>query len=119
MRHRGYTVGFTVRNDGSYLMSQANTRDLLDDLRAVVADAEALLNATAGDVSDRARQARDKAAETVERARANLAEIEGDLSARAKAMADEANGFVRDNPWQAVGIAAAAGLVIGVLLARR
>jgi ElaB/YqjD/DUF883 family membrane-anchored ribosome-binding protein len=27
--------------------------------------------------------------------------------------------YVRDNPWQAVSIAAAAGLVVGVLVARR
>lgn len=100
-------------------MTTTPARDLMDDLRAVVADAEALLAATAGDVSERARQARQKAAESVEKARANLAELEGDLKARAKAMADEATEYVRENPWQSVGIAAAVGVVIGVLLGRR
>jgi len=100
-------------------MSHATPRDLIDDLRAVVADAEALLEATAGDVGDRARQAHRKATETVERARASLKEVEGDLSAKARAMADDATEYVRDNPWQSVGIAAAVGVVIGVLLARR
>jgi ElaB/YqjD/DUF883 family membrane-anchored ribosome-binding protein len=100
-------------------MNHAPARDLIDDLRAVVADAEALLAATAGDVSERARQARHKAAESVEKARANLEELEGDLKAKAKAMADDATEYVRDNPWQSVGIAAAVGVVIGVLLGRR
>jgi ElaB/YqjD/DUF883 family membrane-anchored ribosome-binding protein len=100
-------------------MTQAYTRDLIDDLRAVISDAEALLSATAGDVSERAQQAHHKATESVERARANLKQLEGDLTAKAKAMADDATEYVSDNPWQSVGIAAAIGVVIGVLLARR
>lgn len=100
-------------------MSEVNTRTLIDDLRAVVADAEALVAATAGDVSERARSARHKASESVENARKRLADLEHDLKRRAKAAADDATQYVQDNPWQSVGIAAAVGVVIGVLLGRR
>ena len=57
-------------------MTHASTRKLMDDLRTVVADAEALLSATAHDASDRARDARSAPAESVEQARKRLEELE-------------------------------------------
>lgn len=46
-----------------------------------------------------------------------------DGSARAQRSArhalDAGDGYLRDQPWQAVGIAAAAGLIVGFLVARR
>lgn len=37
----------------------------------------------------------------------------------AKEVMNAGDGYVRDQPWQAVGIAAVAGLAVGVLVARR
>jgi ElaB/YqjD/DUF883 family membrane-anchored ribosome-binding protein len=37
----------------------------------------------------------------------------------AKDVMNAGDGYVRDQPWQAVGIAAAAGVVVGFLFARR
>ena len=104
---------------GFNLMSETTTHTLIDDLRAVVSDAEALLAATAGDSSDVTKKVRHKAAASLDRAKASLEHIEEDLKERAKAMADDATDYVRENPWQSIGIAAAAGIVIGVLLGRR
>jgi ElaB/YqjD/DUF883 family membrane-anchored ribosome-binding protein len=100
-------------------MSEVTAGKLVDDLRVLVADAEALLAATAGDLSDRAKAARRKAAESIENGRARLEELESDLAARAEAVAADATEYVRENPWQSVGIAAAVGLFVGVLLGRR
>jgi ElaB/YqjD/DUF883 family membrane-anchored ribosome-binding protein len=100
-------------------MSEPSTRKLMEDLRTVVADAEALLNATAHDASDKARDARQRATGSVEQARKRLEELEADLAARAKAAADDAGRYVKDNPWQSIGIAAGVGVVIGLILARR
>jgi ElaB/YqjD/DUF883 family membrane-anchored ribosome-binding protein len=100
-------------------MSTASTQKLMDDLRQIVEDAEALVEATAHDASDRARQARERATGSVGQARVRLQELEADLRHRAKAAADDAGRYVRDNPWQSIGIAAAVGAVVGVLVARR
>jgi len=100
-------------------MSEVSIETLMEDLRSVAADAEALLAATAGDVSDRAKNARQRATHSVENARARLSLFEADLQERAKAIADDATHYVRDNPWQSVGIAAAVGVFVGVLLGRR
>ncbi len=47
----------------------------------------------------------------------------GDTAARLRGQAQQVgkrtDGFVRDNPWQALGIAALAGLVVGIVAARR
>ena len=100
-------------------MSDSSTKRLMEDLRTVVADAEALLNATAHEATGKANDARKRAAESVEQARARLNELEDELKKRAQAAADDANRYVRDNPWQSIGIAAAVGVVVGLMLGRR
>jgi ElaB/YqjD/DUF883 family membrane-anchored ribosome-binding protein len=100
-------------------MAEASTRKLMDDLRTVVADAEALMHATAGDAGAEVREARDRAAESLERARRRLESLEAEVKARAREAAEDVDRHVRDNPWQSVGVAAAVGFVIGLLVSRR
>ena len=38
---------------------------------------------------------------------------------KAKEAGQATDAYVRENPWQAVGIAAGAGLLIGMLISRR
>jgi ElaB/YqjD/DUF883 family membrane-anchored ribosome-binding protein len=100
-------------------MSDTSTRQLIDDLHAVVTEAEALLSATVHSTDERAHAVRERAAAGMEQARARLEELEQEFGAQAKAVAKDAGRYVRENPWQSVGLAAAAGVVIGVLLGRR
>ena len=90
---------------------------LVEDLKAVVADAEELLKATASQTGVRITAARAKAEESLKAAKVRLAEEE--VMAKTKAAAKAADGYVRANPWQAVGITAAVGLILGILAARR
>ena len=100
-------------------MGQVSTEKLMDDLRAVVADAEELLKATANQTGERIAAARGKAEESVKAAKARLAEQEAEVMAKTKAAAQATEDYVRANPWKAVGIAAAVGLILGLLAARR
>ena len=100
-------------------MNEASTAKLIDDLRLVVADAEALLAASANDASAPARTVRGQASAAAERARARLGELESEFRTRASAAAEDAGRLVRENPWQSLGVAAAVGVVVGVLLGRR
>jgi ElaB/YqjD/DUF883 family membrane-anchored ribosome-binding protein len=95
------------------------TEKLFADLQAVVRDAEALLKATTGVAGDKVQEVRSRAEETVKQARARIDSLEGDAIRSAKEMAGAAEGYVRDNPWQAVGVAAGVGLLLGLLLSRR
>lgn len=100
-------------------MAQASTGKLMDDLRAVVQDAEALMSATTDDAGAGVREARARAADSLEAARLRLEELEAEVKSRAQDAAGEANRYVRENPWQSIGIAAAVGFVVGLLVSRR
>jgi ElaB/YqjD/DUF883 family membrane-anchored ribosome-binding protein len=96
-----------------------NTQKLVADLRVVIADAEELLRATAGQAGEKIAAARERAQASLSVARAKLADAERVLVDRSKQAAYAADEYVQDNPWTAVGIAAGIGLVIGLLIGRR
>jgi ElaB/YqjD/DUF883 family membrane-anchored ribosome-binding protein len=48
-----------------------------------------------------------------------LQDFQDDAVDRAKAAARVTDDFARDNPWQAMGAAAALGFLVGVLISRR
>lgn len=92
---------------------------LAEDLHMVVEDAESLLKATAGQAGEKIQELRAKAQESVAAVRERLTKVEEAAMHQAKAAAAKGNAYVHENPWAAIGIAAGAGLLIGMLLARR
>ncbi len=98
---------------------QVTTDKLLEDLQTVVADAEALLKATASQAGEKVQEARAKAEESLAAARERLADVQDDAMRQARELVTEGEAYVRENPWQAVGIAAGVGLLVGLLLSRR
>lgn len=101
------------------MAAEQSMDQLVADLQTVIRDAESLLKATAAQTGDKIEEARERAEESLRKAKARLAEVEQDALARAEQLAGEAEAYVRDNPWQAVAWAAGAGLVLGLLLGRR
>ena len=104
-------------------MSEANVERLLDDVRKVIVDVEELLRATAGQagekVSEKVGEARTRAERTLHAARSRLESLEDQTTARARRAAGEADKYVRDNPWQSIGIAAGVAFLVGILVSRR
>jgi ElaB/YqjD/DUF883 family membrane-anchored ribosome-binding protein len=102
-------------------MSEATDvrEQLAVDLKAMIADAEELLNATAGATGDRIGAARARAQATLSAARQKLAGIDDAVIDQAKEAARTADEYVKEHPWGAVGIAAVAGLLLGVMLSKR
>jgi len=84
------------------------TNNLMDDLRAVIADAEEVLRATADQAGPRVQEARERAEESLRSARERLEGTGRRLDAQ-----------VREHPWAAVGVAAGIGLIVGILLSRK
>lgn len=101
------------------MSSDTSSERLMDDLRAVIEDAETLLRATSGQAGDKVQQAREKAEESIRGARERLGALEGDLAQRASDAARDADRYVRDKPWQALAIAAGAAFVVGLIMGRR
>ncbi len=100
-------------------MTTAHKEKLMSDLKLVIADAEELLKLTAGEVGDKAAEMRKRMQSRMEQAKADLASLQEMAITRAKDAGKAADAYVHENPWQAVGIAAGAGLVIGLLISRR
>jgi ElaB/YqjD/DUF883 family membrane-anchored ribosome-binding protein len=92
---------------------------LIEDLHAVIRDAEGLLGATASQAGEKVAAARARAEESVREAKARLSGVEDELLKGARVLAEDAEQYVRANPWQSVGIAAGVGLALGLLLNRR
>lgn len=100
-------------------MESVTSEKLMQDMRLVVADAEDLLKATAGQTGERIEKIRAKAEESLRTARNRMqiaAKAAQETTTEAARSVDEQ---VRSNPWTAVGIAAGVGLVIGIILGRR
>jgi ElaB/YqjD/DUF883 family membrane-anchored ribosome-binding protein len=89
---------------------------LADELRNVVNQAEALLNAIGQDKDEALDALRERVYESLDTAKARLADIEVQASKATRRAAVAAESWVRDNPWTAVAIGASVGLVIGALL---
>jgi ElaB/YqjD/DUF883 family membrane-anchored ribosome-binding protein len=92
---------------------------LAADMKAVIADAEELLKATAGVAGEKVGEARARAEETLRTLKTRLADLDDVAVARARQAARAADDYVHEHPWGAIGIAAVAGLLVGVLVARR
>ena len=92
---------------------------LVDDFATVLAEAEDMLKRAAAETGDKARDLRAQVETKLLRAKLRLQEIEGEAVDRAKDAARATDDYVHDNPWQAIGIAAAIGVLVGLLMSRR
>lgn len=95
------------------------TNTLVDDLKTVMRDAEALIKATSAQTGEKIQEVRAKAEESLRQARERLSVIEKQALQHAREVADATEEYVRENPWQSLGIAAGVGLVLGLLISRR
>ena len=103
----------------SQAANDVSKEKLVADLKVVVADAEELLRATASQAGEKVSAARERIQASLATAKVKLGEAERALLEKTKLAAKATDDYVRENPWQAVGIAAMAGLVLGILISRR
>ena len=97
----------------------ANRDRLVEDMRSVIADAEDLLRATANQAGEKIGVARERIQESLQQAKTKLAEVQAIVTERSKEAAQYTDEYVRENPWRAIGVAAAIGLLLGILMSRR
>lgn len=88
----------------------ATSDQLIRDVRTVVQDAEELIKATAGEITESTREARAKLAGALVVAKETCNKLENQGRA-----VDE---FIHENPYPAIGAAFVLGLVIGVIAVR-
>jgi len=92
---------------------------LAREFQDFIADVEDLAKATSSLTGEELARARAKLGKRVAAAKESVEAIGGAISDRAQNAARTTDSYVREHPWQAVGIGAALGLLLGVTLARR
>jgi ElaB/YqjD/DUF883 family membrane-anchored ribosome-binding protein len=97
----------------------ANKDKLVSDLKVVISDTEELLRATAGAAGDKVGEIRERLGVRLRDAKERVLDLEAAVVDKTKAAARATDDFVHEQPWKAVGVAAALGLALGVLIGRR
>ena len=107
-----------TKNDGIDLAHQwrSATGQEVSDLMTDVQD---LLGRVAHVADPEISRLRKKVEGALAGAKTALADGRNSVRRQAQEAVHAGDTYVRDQPWQAVGIAAAAGLLIGFLVARR
>ena len=95
------------------------SEEVIADFKTVVADAEALLNATVNQGDEKLAKIRGKAEESLRIVKTRIEDAQAELLARTKAAAKATDAYVHDNPWKAVGVGAGVGFLLGLLIGRR
>ncbi|HLX23534.1 MAG TPA: DUF883 family protein [Usitatibacter sp.] len=101
------------------MRTQANPSPIERDIQNVVADTQELLKTMENEGGAQFDAARERARSTIASARQTLGELQKNVQDSARMAIDTTDGYVRSNPWQAVGISAAVGAVVGFLISRR
>src|ERR1700730_18214796 len=91
-------------------------KSTVKDFSDALDDANTLLREAVAETGERASDLRSQVAAKLRSAKLKLQDLQDDAVDRAKAAARVTDDFVRDNPWHAMGAAAALGFLVGVLI---
>ena len=104
------SVSETARGAGDYANGQVNNfLENVEDLTKALRDI---------DTPDIAK-VRAKVKIALAAAKSAMADAAGQLRDQAQQVGKRTDSFVRDNPWQVIGIAALVGLAVGIFASRR
>ncbi len=92
---------------------------LVSDIKSAISEAEDMLGATADQAGEKIANLRGRIKVRLADAKIRLADAEEVLRTKTVAAAKATDEFVHESPWTAIGIAAGAGLLIGMLISRR
>ena len=110
--------GATIRGAARDAARQARTA-ANQEVRRLIADVEDLIRRV-GDAADpEVARLRAKVESAVASTKSAISEGAEQVQRQAKEALQAGDRYVRDQPWEAIGIAAIAGLAIGFLVGRR
>jgi ElaB/YqjD/DUF883 family membrane-anchored ribosome-binding protein len=92
---------------------------LVKDFSDVLVEAETLLKQAAKESGEKATDLRSQVETKLRSAKLKLQELQDEAIDNARAAARVTDDYVHDNPWQAIGVAAAVGLLVGLVIGRR
>ena len=104
------SVADTAKGAGEYANGQVNSfLDNVEDLTRALRDVD----------SPDIAKVRAKVKMALSAAKSAMADTASQLRDQAQQVGKRTDTFVRDNPWQVIGIAALVGLAVGIFASRR
>jgi ElaB/YqjD/DUF883 family membrane-anchored ribosome-binding protein len=101
------------------MSKDTTSENLRAELKSLADTLEEVLSSSADKSKEEVSKLRSKAEQALKESRYRLGETGDVLAKQTREAAARADEYVRDNPWTGVGIGAAVGVVLGVLLTRR
>jgi len=108
-----------MRSTQSSTAIQDQAETLAHDFQDVVTDAQELLETMGSEGGAKISDVKKRVQASIDAARKQLGELQVSVTEGAKAAATTTDQYVHDNPWSAIGIGAAFGVLVGYLLAPR
>jgi ElaB/YqjD/DUF883 family membrane-anchored ribosome-binding protein len=100
-------------------MQTSHIKTVRNDMKTLVQDAQQLFREASSATGGKADELRAKGLALLDVALERAQEMQSVAVEKGKAVAHNTDEFVHAKPWQAVGIAAGVGLLIGLLAARK
>jgi ElaB/YqjD/DUF883 family membrane-anchored ribosome-binding protein len=100
-------------------MQTSNIKTVRNDMRTLIKEAQDLFREATQTTGDKADELRARGLALLDTAMDRAQEVQIIALEKSKVAAQSTDDFVREHPWQAAGVAAGAGLLIGLLLSRR
>lgn len=99
-------------------MSQANLKTVRNDISTLLAEAQDLFREAASATAIKADELRAKGMALLDDAAAQAQAVQSTVIATGKELASNTDDYVNQNPWRAIGISTAVGLIVGLAIAR-
>jgi ElaB/YqjD/DUF883 family membrane-anchored ribosome-binding protein len=106
-------------NDDNTPTFKGGQAKLASDMQTVLTDAQELMRLAANEAGQGVKEAKERLQQSSQAARQQLASMQENAMRTAREAGDSAEGYVRDHPWEAIGISAGLGMLLGILIARR
>jgi ElaB/YqjD/DUF883 family membrane-anchored ribosome-binding protein len=114
LRHDAKTVKGAARDAARHARVAAS-----QEVHKLIADVEDLVRRVGNAADPELARLRAKVESTVATTKKAISDGTDEVQRQAKEALEAGDRYVRDQPWDAIGIAAVAGLVIGFLVGRR
>lgn len=100
-------------------MQESTINTVRSDLKTLVRDAQILFAEATATSGSKADELRAKGMKLLDSAMDNAHHLQQATLQKGKQIAHDTDAYVHENPWRAIGISAAVGVLIGMLIARR
>jgi ElaB protein len=97
---------------------ESQKKELMKEVRSVLDEVEDLYENASNDGSDMGKELKARVHERLNKTKSKMSELEDTLVEKARATAERTDEMVREQPYYAMGIAAAVGFVAGILIGR-